>query len=372
LQTGGNLQSNMPRFFVDPDISIAKTIDTSVYTSHDVYQEIKEKIFAPSWQFAAVTDAVGQNGTCYPFTLLENFLDEPLLMTKDETGKIHCLPNVCTHRGNLLIDQPCKVGNMRCKYHGRLFHLDGRFKSMPEFKEVKDFPSPADDLQRLPLFQWQKFLFTSLNKQYEPQQFFREMMERVEWMPLEQFDYRPDLSKEYFLDANWALYCENYLEGFHIPYVHAELNALIDYSNYETELFFPFAALQIGVSRTGKNCFELPSSSRDHGKNIAAFYFWVFPNTMFNFYPWGLSINLVQPLSVGRSKITFLYFVWNEAKRSEGAGGDLDKVEMEDEEIVMKVQQGIRSRFYKHGRYSVKKERGTHHFHRLLAQFLNS
>lgn len=30
-------------------------------------------------------------------------------------------------------------------------------------------------------------------------------------------------------------------------------------------------------------------------------------------------------------------------------------------------QKGIRSRFYKHGRYSVKKEPGTHHFHRLIA-----
>jgi len=45
---------------------------------------------------------------------------------------------------------------------------------------------------------------------------------------------------------------------------------------------------------------------------------------------------------------------------------------MEDEEIVQKVQRGVRSRFYKHGRYSVTKERGTHHFHRLLAEFLNS
>jgi hypothetical protein len=39
----------MPRFFVDPDISIAKTVDTSMYTFREVYEEIKEKIFAPTW-----------------------------------------------------------------------------------------------------------------------------------------------------------------------------------------------------------------------------------------------------------------------------------------------------------------------------------
>jgi choline monooxygenase len=93
---------------------------------------------------------------------------------------------------------------------------------------------------------------------------------------------------------------------------------------------------------------------------------------MFNFYPWGLSLNVVQPLGIDRTRVSFLNYVWNEEKRNVGAGGNLDKVESEDEEIVQNVQKGVRSRFYKLGRYSVTKERGTHHFHRLLAEFLNS
>ena len=242
---------------------------------------------------------------------------------------------------------------------------------MPEFKEVKDFPSTDDDLHSLPLFHWKHFLFTTLNAKFPPQHFLKDMMERVEWMPLDKFNFRPDLSKEFLINANWALYCENYLEGFHIPFVHAGLNALIDYSDYQTELFFPFSALQIGISKTGEDCFDLPVSSPDYGKRIAAYYFWVFPNMMFNFYPWGLSVNVVQPLSVDKTKVSFLTYIWKAEKRSQGAGGDLDKVEMEDEEIVQKVQRGVRSRFYKQGRYSVTKERGTHHFHRLLAEFLN-
>lgn len=362
----------MPRFFVDPDISIAKTIDTSVYNSPQLFQEMKEKIFSPSWQFIGDAGRVKENGSCYPFTLLEGYLNEPLLLTKDESEKIHCLSNVCTHRGNLVVYEPCKTVNLRCKYHGRLFNLDGKFKSMPEFKEVKDFPSLSDDLHPLPLFHWHKFLFTTVQGKFPPQHFLKDMSERVGWMPLEDFHFHADLTKEYFIDANWALYCENYLEGFHIPFVHAGLNAIIDYGDYETELFFPFSSLQIGISKTGEDCFDLPASSPDQGKKIAAYYFWIFPNMMFNFYPWGLSINIVQPLSVHKTKISFLTYVWKPGKRNTGAGGDLDKVELEDEEIVQKVQQGIRSRFYKHGRYSVTRERGTHHFHRLIAEFLNS
>jgi choline monooxygenase len=188
-------------------------------------------------------------------------------------------------------------------------------------------------------------------------------------MPLEQFVFRPDLSKDFYISAHWALYCENYLEGFHIPFVHADLNAVIDYGSYTTELF-RYSSLQLGLAKDKEDCFDLPQSSPDYGKKIAAYYFWVFPNMMYNFYPWGLSVNIVTPVSKVHTKVSFLSYLWKEEKRNSGAGASLDKVEMEDEEMVQNVQKGIQSRFYHYGRYSVTKEQGTHHFHRLLSEFM--
>lgn len=361
----------MSKFSVKKNIAKAKTISTDIYTSPEAYERFKEQIFVCSWQFFGDTDLVKEKGSCHPFTLLEGYLNEPLLLTKDENEKIHCLSNVCTHRGNLLVYEPCKTKNLRCKYHGRLFDLTGRFKSMPEFKEVENFPTADDDLQELPLFQWSKLLFTTLNKKYKPEVFFKDMMKRVGFLPLHEFNFRGDLSKQYIVNANWALYVENYLEGFHIPFVHSGLNAAIDFNDYTTELFFPFSSVQIGISRTGESFFDLPVSSPESGKQVAAYYFWVFPNMMFNFYPWGLSVNIVQPLAINKTKVLFLTYTWKEELRDAGAGGDLDKVEKEDEEIVQQVQKGIHSRFYRQGRYSVTKEKGTHHFHRLLAEFIN-
>jgi choline monooxygenase len=69
--------------------------------------------------------------------------------------------------------------------------------------------------------------------------------------------------------------------------------------------------------------------------------------------------------------VRFLSYVWDESKLDKGAGSGLDKVEQEDEEIVQNVQRGVRSRFYSHGRYSVTREQGTHHFHRILTEFMN-
>ena len=91
---------------------------------------------------------------------------------------------------------------------------------------------------------------------------------------------------------------------------------------------------------------------------------------MFNFYPWGLSINIVRPLALDLTRVSFLSYIWNHAKLSRGAGGDLDRVEREDEAVVEMVQKGMRSRHFKRGRYSPKRELGTHHFHRLLAEFM--
>ncbi len=356
-------------FDIDPDISQAKTISTNFYLDPYYFKESKEKIFARTWHLVGDADQVKDSGWVTPVNLLEDFLNEPLLLSNDKEGHLHCLSNVCTHRGNLVVDKPCKLGDLRCKYHGRRFGLNGKFSSMPEFKEVKNFPMAADDLINLPLYKWGKLLFTSLGTELPSELFFREMAERISWMPINEFVFHPELSKDYLIDAHWALYCENFLEGFHIPFVHAGLNAAIDYSNYSVELF-RYSSLQLGIGKKDGLNFDLPTSSPDYGKNVAGYYFWVFPNMMFNFYPWGLSINIIKPISLKKTKVSFLSFVWDESKLRLGAGADLHKVELEDEEIVQNVQRGIRSRFYKHGRYSVSREMGTHHFHRLIAEFM--
>ena len=355
------------RFYIDPDISKAKTLHTEFYTEPFFFQESKNKIFAKSWQYIGDQSLVDKSGSCYPFSLLENYLDEPLLLTKDSSQQLYCMSNVCTHRGTILVGEACQTVNLRCRYHGRQFRLDGQFVSMPEFKEVKDFPTAADNLTRLPVGQWGPWLFTSLDQRADMKKYFGAMQERLAWLPIEEFVFKPELSSGYTVKAHWALYCENYLEGFHIPFVHAGLNAVIDFGNYTTEIF-ESSNLQLGLAKSNDEIFDLPVSSPDYGKKVAAYYFFVFPNMMFNFYPWGLSINLVQPVSMDKTRISFLTYIWKEELFNKGAGSGLDTVEMEDEEVVEAVQKGVRSGFYHQGRYSVTREQGTHHFHRLISE----
>jgi choline monooxygenase len=91
---------------------------------------------------------------------------------------------------------------------------------------------------------------------------------------------------------------------------------------------------------------------------------------MLNFYPWGLSVNVVRPIAPDVTKVTFIPYVWRPELLGLGAGADLDRVEREDEAVVELVQKGLRSRYYDRGRFSPHRESGVHQFHRFLAERL--
>lgn len=95
-----------------------------------------------------------------------------------------------------------------------------------------------------------------------------------------------------------------------------------------------------------------------------------FPQPYVQLLSVGAVLNRVVPEAIDRTRIEFRAYVWNQKKLGAGAGSALHQVELEDEAIVEAVQRGVHSRFYLGGRYSPTCELGTHHFHRLLCQFL--
>lgn len=360
------------RYSVDPDITVASTIDSAFYRDEAAYALTRDGIFARTWQWIGDLADVADPGSLAPRELLSGLLGEPLLLARDGAGTLRCLSNVCTHRGNILVREPCrKVEQIRCGYHSRRFDLSGRMTFMPEFAEAKNFPSPSDNLPQIPFGAWANHGFAALDPVAPLDAFLRDMAARLVWLPISRFSLDAAKSRNYVINAHWALYVENYLEGFHIPFVHTGLNRVVDYGSYADELF-RYSTLQVALAKEGECSFEVPETEVDHRRRIAAYYWWVFPNLMLNFYPWGLSLNRVVPENLDRTRIEFRSYVWKEAKLGQGAGGALHQVELEDEAVVEAVQRGVRSRFYRRGRYSPTRERGTHHFHRLLCEFLRA
>jgi len=360
------------KYYVDPDIEKASTLPASLYRDPLIFERMEKVIFQRSWQFVDPRYLPIEPDRAVAFQLLDGYVRAHLLLSREgQGGKVRCLSNVCTHRGNLVVNGRSTARKLVCGYHGRRFALDGTFEYMPEFDGVADFPAPCDSLRQFPLQGWGPIYLTSLQPALELDTLTRAMDERVGFLPLKDYKLYPDRCRSYQVKAHWALYCDNYLEGFHIPFVHKALDAVLDYGRYDT-LLFDHASLQIGYAdRHTTQVFDLPANHPEHGKRIAAYYFWLFPNLMFNFYPWGLSLNVVVPISPNHTRVKFLSFVGDPSRLDQGAGAGLDRVELEDEAVVEGVQQGLQSDFYTSGRFSPSRETGVHHFHRLLAQYLN-
>jgi choline monooxygenase len=350
-------------YTVDPDITRARTLDASFYASDEAFAQVREKVFARTWQWLGDTDDVEVPGSLSPRMLLPGLLDEPLLLSRDRAGALRCLSNVCTHRGNLLVRSPCRASDIRCGYHSRRFDLGGRMTFMPGFEGACEFPSAADDLAEVPLAQMARHAFAAISPLAPADAFLADVIARTDSQGLDRLVHDPSDDRDYDVAAHWALYVENYLEGLHIAHVHPDLARAIDAGSYATELF-EYASLQQAQAADGEPSFE--------GTRVAAQYWFVFPNLMLNFYPWGLSVNLVLPQSPTRTRVRFSSYVRDPAKRHAGAGGALERVEAEDEAVVEAVQRGVRSRLYRGGRYSPAHERGVHHFHRLLCRFLDA
>ena len=355
---------------IHPDISQAETLSSSFYTEEKYYNESLEKIFVRSWQY--IGDRVPllkAPENVFPVTLLEKSIDEPLiLLTEDE--EVRCMSNVCTHRGFQIIHHPSKMKKIVCGYHGRRFDLSGKMEYMPEFKEVQDFPRPCDHLSPLKIARWKRFLFTGINPDIDFTIISNKLDERLSFLDMDSWRFAPEYTKVYNVHANWALYCDNYLEGFHIPFVHQDLNSMIDYGEYTTEIY-DHMCVQIGYGKQGDEGFDLPESHPDYGKTVVAYYYWLFPNFMLNVYSWGVQINIVKPISRDYCKVEFLYFIGDEEKWEKfGKDSLAEKVEREDEYVVEGVQKGMKSRFYDTGRFSPIREKGVHCFHSLVSQYL--
>ncbi|MFZ1706166.1 MAG: SRPBCC family protein [Saprospiraceae bacterium] len=351
-------------YFIDPDISRAQTLPSSVYQQKEEWEKLRSLLFLPSWQWLGGAEWLNTAHNLKPTTFLPGYIDEPLLIVREDNS-LSCVSNVCTHRGNILIEESCQKSRIICGYHGRCFSLNGQLRSMPEFEEVVNFPSTKDHLTHYFLSTWNGLHFVALNPKLELTSILKPIENHLKSFPFDLLSLISSLSKTYRVKANWLAYCDNYLEGFHIPYVHPTLNKTIQYEDYEVRTF-DHCVVQIARSKPGEPSINLQESDPDFGQNIYAYYWFVYPNIMLNFYHWGLSVNWVIPIGLDQTEVRFMTYKRNDIDDQSFLDTALDATEMEDENVVENVQKGLQSFAYNRGRYSVRREQGVHAFHRYL------
>jgi choline monooxygenase len=276
-------------------------------------------------------------------------------------GVLRAFYNVCRHRGGPLAlkDGTCEM--LQCKYHGWTYQLDGMLRGVPHMNRTELFDKQDYGLMPVRLALWEGHVFVSLAERPAPlEQLVAGIRERVGGQGLAglRFARRVD----YEVRCNWKVYVDNFLEGYHVPYVHPELFKLYDFQQYRTEVF-DWYSLQVGpLAGNGANVYAGGGE---------ALYYQIYPNFMLNILPGRLQTNLVVPVASDRCRVVFRYFydeVDSPAARRliDDDVAYADRVQAEDIEICERVQEGLASRAYDKGRFSVPFEGGVHHFQNLL------
>lgn len=340
----------------------ASTIPSAWYTDPRIAELERLSVFGQTWQVAGRAEQVKQPGQFFT----ADIAGEPVVVVRGNDGRLRGFFNVCRHHAAAVVTKAeGNAAHLRCPYHGWTYSLEGELKGTPDFDGVGHFDKSKNGLLQVPAETWEQFVFVRLAGDPMPlPEFFGSLVARVR--PLAFGDLSFQERRVYTLDCNWKVFVDNYLDGgYHVPYLHKGLNSVLDYSKYtiETEDRYCLQWSPVQAEGAGTSIAAVRRGER-------AFYFWLYPNFMMNWYEGTLDTNLVLPLGIDRTQVIFDFYF---ADVSEGARARnresiavSERVQDEDVSICESVQRGLRSRAYDTGRLSVRREAGEHLFHRLL------
>jgi choline monooxygenase len=350
---------------IDERIAFAATLPSRAYFDPDILAAEKRRVFGRTWNLVGHLNQVTRPGDFFTSTIG----DEPLVVARGIDQTLRAFSNVCRHRAGPVASGAGNRKSLQCGYHGWTYALDGKLLTTPEFDGVECFNKDEICLPAFKVDQWSSLIFANLDRMAPTlADVLGDLPARIKHRDLSQMKLAA--RSEWQVSCNWKVYVDNYLEGYHIPIVHPGLNRELDYANYRVETARYYSIQHSPIRRREGQRINLTGTPADYD----AQYFWLFPNLMLNVYPDNYSTNLILPLGPETTLTVFEWFTLepgsDEAKTAlEKTIEFSDEVQREDIAICEAVHRGLRSATYERGRYSVKRENGVHHFHRLLDEF---
>lgn len=338
-----------------------RTPPAEFYTDPARLAQEHRNVFARSWQLVGHVGQLQAPGDYFTVRLG----NEPLLFTNDN-GTLRGFFNVCRHRAGPVALGCGRAQRLSCRYHGWTYDLSGQLLRTMEMEGTGDFDPTQIRLEPVRLHRFGPLLFAALDPATPSfGEFFPGVAQRCAPLNLERMRYVT--TREYPVKANWKVYVDNFLEGYHIPLVHPTLNREIDYRQYVTELGTHYT-LQYAPVKEGGEHYRASSGDGQ------AWYYWLFPNIMLNIYEGQLQTNVVIPVDAQHTVVRFDWFAfeplpdpktdarWNELARFS------EEIQAEDAQICEAVQFNLGSRAYLPGPYSPKRESGVRLFHELVRE----
>lgn len=332
------------------DIHSKRVLDPGYYTDTLVLEQERYSIFAKGWASVGLASTV-KPGCARPTQLAGS----PILLTRTRDGSLHVFHNICAHRGLQLVAEPCeKQRQLTCPYHAWSYDLSGELKGAPYLtgKKASSIPEGAEKsvgLQPIRHAVWFDVVFVNLT---EDAPSFSDWIAPLDDQ-LNPFG-SPRLhlisATNYTIEANWKLVCENFLDTYHVPFVHNQAGG--------PETAINFTDLELSSDIFG---FTLPRGDADKKKpewlfrlpmppelEHAQFFFYLFPNTLVAITGGWFQVISVQPDRADQSsEILGLYAMDNLTERKPEAAQEfstiMNRINQQDVEILPLLQAGRRS-----------------------------
>ncbi len=372
-------------------VDYASTLIPDAYTSDAFHALEQERVFGTGWVPVCVTDEIAGPGA---FVVAE-VAGRSILVCRNRAGELRAHHNVCRHRGAQLVAEPHgRVERFfQCPYHAWAYDLDGSCLGTPLFtaeagipdeqrgmfdmSDVKEFDKADHGLHAARVAEWGCLVFVCLEPTApDLEDDLGDLPARLDGYRLS--EHRLARSVEYTIEANWKLIAENFMEYYHLPWVHPGLVKVSPMSAHHrwqgTGMYMGFCTSPIASSTEDGGWDGLPAmAGLDTEDAESARFAWVFPSVAVNALPNHTFLLLTRPVSAGRTAETAYLLVPPESKALPEADAAVDEllafwdtVNREDIAIVERVQQGLADPAYTGGRMCYRFEEPVHRFQNMV------
>jgi phenylpropionate dioxygenase-like ring-hydroxylating dioxygenase large terminal subunit len=341
-------------------------LDASVYTDTDRFPREVEQIFLRSWLPACPIDDLSLPRD----VVVWDHLDQSVVIARTDDDRIVAWHNVCQHRGARLVDKsgPCRIGRIKCPWHGFVYELDGRVESAPmrptfDPAEMKDLRAP--EVRATP---WGGLVWICFDPDAPAlADYLGEIATELAAYDLDRYTLSHRRTVE--LPANWKLVVDAFNETWHVPFTHRDtLSSTVQWKKARMHLASPHSWMTLPVR-------GLPADSADHHLGNICHYL-AFPSTIFSCFPTHLQMWTAWPVDVRTSVLEVYQLVgptpagmddakW--ARLSDRNWQAFLDVLAEDTEVITSFDTVIRSRGFRRNIFSTAESRLTA-FHEEVAK----
>lgn len=199
------------------DVTKASHAPGMIYSDPEILKREIELVFKREWLCMARAEELAKPGDYKTFRIV----GEPVLLCRDEDGKIRAYANMCLHRGVEIATGEGNASEFTCPYHGWLYNLDGQLMGASYMRDAENFERRNCRLPELPVGEWGGWIFVSLSKTPTPfADHIKDFDEKFGYLKLE--DMKVGLRVDADLQCNWKLMVENFVDFYHVGVLHKD------------------------------------------------------------------------------------------------------------------------------------------------------